>query len=172
KPGESVPERVVVEVDDRLEKGQWHVLARDRRGLEQALVLGRKSVDARGENRLDAGGHRNRLGAFHQPVRTARAGEQAGLDERADTLFEEQRVALRSLNQARFERLDARVRTEQLTEEVLRALGREWVDAELSIVGLVAPAVLVLGPVVDSEQDGRRRHALHQAVEERLRLGV
>ncbi len=32
--------------------------------------------------------------------------------------------------------------------------------------------MLVLGPVVDEEQDARRRQALNEAVEQRLGLGV
>jgi hypothetical protein len=34
-----------------------HVLADDRGGLEQALFLGRQTVDARGQDGLNGGGH-------------------------------------------------------------------------------------------------------------------
>ena len=49
---------------------------------------------------------------------------------------------------------------------------RQRVEPELRVVGLAAPAVLVLGPVVDEQQQPRRRQALDQAVEQRLGLGV
>ena len=46
------------------------------------------------------------------------------------------------------------------------------VDPELRVVGLAAPAVLVLRPVVDEQQEAGRGQALDQAVEQRLRLAV
>ena len=50
--------------------------------------------------------------------------------------------------------------------------GRQRVEPELGVVGLAAPAVLVLGTVVDQQQQAGRGQALHQAVEQGLRLGV
>ena len=61
---------------------------------------------------------------------------------------------------------------QQGVEQFLGALRRQRVDPELQVVGLAPPGVLVLGPVVDQQQDARRREALHQAVEKRLGLGV
>ena len=46
------------------------------------------------------------------------------------------------------------------------------VDPELGVVGLAPPGVLVLGPVVDEEEDAGGRQALHEAVEKRLGLGI
>ena len=48
----------------------------------------------------------------------------------------------------------------------------ERIDAELAVVGLAAPAVRVLGPVVDEQEDPRGRQALDQGVEQRLGLAV
>ena len=42
----------------------------------------------------------------------------------------------------------------------------------MRVVRLAAPAVLVLGPIVDQEQQPGRRQALDEAVEQRLRLGI
>ena len=42
----------------------------------------------------------------------------------------------------------------------------------MGVEGLPAPGVLVLRPVVDEEQDARRREALDEAVEHRLGLRV
>ena len=46
------------------------------------------------------------------------------------------------------------------------------VDAELAVVGLAAPLVLVFGAVVDEQQQPGRRQALDEAIEQRLGLGV
>jgi hypothetical protein len=51
-------------------------------------------------------------------------------------------------------------------------LGGQGVELELGIIGLVPPAVVELGAVVDEEEHSGGRDALHQAVEEGLGLGV
>jgi hypothetical protein len=43
---------------------------------------------------------------------------------------------------------------------------------ELAVVGLAAPAVLVLGAVVDEEQEARRGQAVDEAIEQGLGLTV
>jgi hypothetical protein len=43
--------------------------------------------------------------------------------------------------------------SKQAGEKVVCALGRQGVDPELPIRGLAAPAMLILGPVVDEEED-------------------
>ena len=63
-------------------------------------------------------------------------------------------------------------RTRASRREVVGALGRQRVDPELPIVGLAAPAVLVLGTVVDQQQEPGSGQTLDQAVEQRLGLGV
>ncbi len=52
------------------------------------------------------------------------------------------------------------------------ALGRQRHDLELLVVALVAPSVAVLGTVIDGKQEGRRRHAVDERVEQRLGLGI
>src|SRR5207253_4802305 len=47
---------------------------------------------------------------------------------------------------------------------------RQWVKPQLGVGGLVAPAVLVLGPVIDQEQEPGGGQALDQALEQGLRL--
>ena len=66
----------------------------------------------------------------------------------------------------------AGVAPEQGVEQLVGVLGGKRVQPELAVVGLAAPAVLVLGPVVDEEQEAGGRQALDQAVEQRLGLGV
>ena len=50
--------------------------------------------------------------------------------------------------------------------------GWQWVEPQLGVVGLAAPALLIFGTVVDEEHNAGRRQAVDQAVQERLRLGV
>ena len=57
-------------------------------------------------------------------------------------------------------------------EEFVRARRRQRVEPELGVVGLAAPAVLVLGAVVDQQQQPGGGQALDQAVEQRLGLGI
>ena len=57
-------------------------------------------------------------------------------------------------------------------EQRLGALGGQRVDPELEVVGLAPPGVLVLGPVIDEEQEAGGGQALDEAVEQRLGLGV
>ncbi len=64
------------------------------------------------------------------------------------------------------------IRAEQLIEQLLGALGRQGIEPELAVVGFATPRVLVLGTVVDKEQKARGRQAVHEAVEEGLRLAV
>ena len=66
----------------------------------------------------------------------------------------------------------AGVVAQERVQQLVRALGRQRIEPELRVVGLAAPAVLILGPVVDEQQEPRRRQALDQAVEQGLRLGV
>src|SRR5262249_43941072 len=86
--------------------------------------------------------------------------------------FEEEWVALRSLDQPARERGKARVVAEQTQEHFARTLRRERVDAQLRVVRLLTPRVLVLGPVVDQQEHAGGGQALDDRVEERLRLGV
>ena len=57
-------------------------------------------------------------------------------------------------------------------EQFFATLGSQRIDPQLDIVGLPAPGVLVLGPVVDEEQDAVRRQALHQTIQKCLGLGI
>jgi hypothetical protein len=42
----------------------------------------------------------------------------------------------------------------------------------LRVIGLAAPAVLILGAIIDQEEEPGGRQALNQAVQEGLRLGI
>ena len=107
-----------------------------------------------------------------QAVGAALADQRAGLDQRADALLQEERVALGPLDQQRLQRLDGRIVAEQRGQQLVGAGLPERVDPELGVVALVAPGVGVLRAVVDQQQDAGGRQALDQAVEQRLGLGV
>src|SRR4029453_3200564 len=81
-------------------------------------------------------------------------------------------VPLGLLDEARREPLEPGVLAEEAPEELERALGWQRVEPLLLVVRLAAPAVLILGAVVDQEAEPGRRETLDEAVEERLRLGI
>ena len=72
--------------------GRRHVLSDGRRGLEQALVDGREPVDARGQDRLDGGGHPERLEGLGKAIASPLPDEDAVLDHHPDALFEEEGI--------------------------------------------------------------------------------
>ena len=107
-----------------------------------------------------------------EPVGAALADQRLRLHQGPHALLEEERIALRPLDQEPLERAERRVGAEQRLEQLVGALGRQRIEPELAVVGLAAPGVLVLGAVVDEEQEARRGQALDEAVEQRLGLGV
>ena len=64
------------------------------------------------------------------------------------------------------------VGAQERLQELLGALARQRVDAELRVVGPAPPGVLVLGAVVDEEQEAGGGERVDQAVEPRLGLRV
>ncbi len=57
-------------------------------------------------------------------------------------------------------------------QECIGTGGRQRIQAQLRGGGLTAPGVLILGAVVDQEQEPGRRQALDQAVEQGLGFGI
>ena len=62
------------------------------------------------------------------------------LDQRPHALLEEERIALGPLDEQPLERLEAGVVAEQRLQQLLGALGRQRIDAELAVVGLAPQA--------------------------------
>ena len=126
----------------------------DRRGLEQALLLGRQAVDARRQHRLHRGGH---LDGWRGPAPGDRPRSPTRMpvsDQRAHALFQEEGIALRALRSgAACERRQAGVVSQERLEEFVGTGRRQRVQPQLRVVGLAAPAVLVLRPVVDQQQE-------------------
>ena len=107
-----------------------------------------------------------------EPVGAALADQGPRLHQRPHALLEEEGIGLRPLDQEPLERGEGRVVAEERLEQLVGALGRQRIDPELAVVGLAAPGVPVLRPVVDEEQEARRGQALDEAVEQGLGLAV
>ena len=73
---------------------------------------------------------------------------------------------------SRSEILESRSRSEQRLQQLLRARRRQRVEPHLLVVRLAPPAVPVLRPVVCQQEQPRRRNALDQQVQPRLRLRI
>src|SRR5215469_15804933 len=167
------PTQVVLgRVGNGLQQREGHILANDRGGLEQTLVLGRQAIDAGGEDRLRRRRDLPRVRGLGQPVGPTLPDEHLGLDERPHTFFQEEWVPLGAANQGPPERLEGRILAEQGRQQLLCTLGWQGIDAQLKVVGLAPPSVLVLGSVVGEEQDTGGGQTLHETVEQRLGLGI
>ena len=172
EPVESPVEFIVGELSDRLEKPERDVFPDHRRGLQQAFVFWRDPIDAGRQDCLDRRRDLNHLRALRQPPRAPLSDQRLGLHKGPNALLEEEGVAVRPLDKQSLQWFKTRIGPEQAAEEVVCALGRQGVDPELPIVGLTAPAVMVLGPVVDQQQEPGSGQTLDQAVEQHLGLGV
>jgi len=99
-------------------------------------------------------------------------GQRLRFNQRPHALLEEERIALRARDQELLQRRQARITTKQRFEKFLGARRRQGVEAQLPVVGLAAPEVLVLRPVVDEYQHRCRRQALDELLQHVLRLAV
>ena len=109
---------------------------------------------------------------LRQAIRPRLADQHPGLHQGAHALFQEEGIALGARNQELLERRQAGVIPQQGLQELVGAHRRQRVEPQLRVVGLAAPAVLVLGAVVHQEQEPGRRQALDQAIEQGLGLGI
>ena len=170
--GQLGPHLVFRRVSDGEEERQRHVLADDRRRLEQPLGLGRQAVDARCQDGLHSGGNPQLRDGPGETIGAAVPRQRRGLHQGPHALLDEKGVRLRPLDQEALERAEGGVGPEQSLEELVGAFGRQGIDTELPVEGLAAPGVLILGPVVDEQDEARRGHAVHEAIEQRLGLAV
>src|SRR5262249_45820225 len=86
----------------------------------------------------------------------------------AHTLFQKERIALGARNEQLRERLQAGIVPQQGLQELVSAHGRQRVQAQLRVIGLAAPAVLVLGTIVHQEQQAGGRQTLDQTIKQGL----
>ena len=138
-------------VGDGLQQRPGHLRADHRSGLEQALLLRGQPVDARGQHRLHRGGDLQALQRPGQPIGTALADQDPGLHQGAHALFQKERVTPGACDQEWCECRKAGVVPQQGLEECIRARRRQRVEPELGVVGLAAPAMLVLRAVIDQQ---------------------
>src|SRR5262249_6536365 len=155
---ESAPERLLGQIRNRCEERVWHVLAPDDRGdLQQAFVLRRELIDARGEQRLGGGRDLDRLDGSSQPIFASLPGQLLRSHEGSNRFLQKGRVP--APNEELLERRKAGVVSEQGIQQLSRALDRKRVESNLTVEGLAGPGVLVLGPVAHEQQELRRADA-------------
>jgi hypothetical protein len=169
---EGHPHRGVVRLGDRLEQRQRHIPAEHRGDLNEPLVFRRQAVNARGQDGLRGGRNGESLRHRRQPVGAALPDQRPGLDETLHALFEKEGVALGAGDQDRPEREDRRIGAQQGLKELVGAGGSQRIDAELAVIGLAIPAVAEFRAVAYEQEQLRRRQAVHEAVQERLRHAV
>ena len=165
-------ERVLFQAGRGLKEDEGDVLADHGRGLQEAFLLRRQSVDPGGEHGLNRRRDLDVLERLREPMRAAPAGEHVCLDERPHVLLEEERIAIRSLDEKALERIEARISPEEMVKELISACGRERIDPQLTVVGLPAPGMPVLRAVIHEQHHARRRQALHEPFQHGLGLAV
>src|SRR5260370_2928698 len=170
--GEAGLRRFLWPVGDALEQAERHVLADDRGRLQEPLILEREPVDPRGQDRLRRRRYLKGLRRLGQTIGSALAHQGLRLDEGADALLEKEGVPSSPLDQQALEGRQSGIVAQQALEQLVGALGRQGIDAELPVIGLATPAVLILRAIVDEEKQSRGGQAIHQAVEERLGFGI
>ena len=170
--GEMAAQVGVRQVGNGSQQGKRHFCTNDGGGLEQALGLGRQAVDARGQDGLHGHRHLNTLQRLRQAIGARLTSQRAGLNERAHALFQEKGIAGRTRDQHRRERRQAGVVAQERLEDFGGTRRGQRVEAQVRGVRLAAPAMLILGAVVDQQQEPGRGQALHQAVELGLGLGI
>ena len=114
----------------------------------------------------------NRVEGLGEAIGPALAHQGLRLHEGPHALFQKERVAIRPLDEQCPQRGQLGVGAQERLQEILGPLARQRVDAQLRVVGPVAPGVLVLGAIGDEEQDTSGGEPVDQAVEPRLGLGI
>ena len=170
--GEAQAERLLRHLGHGLEERQGHLGADDGGGLQELFLLRRQPVDARRQHRLHRGRHLDTRECPGQAIGPRVADQHLRFHQGAHALLQEEGVPLGALDQALFERLQTGIVPQEALEQGLGTRRRQRVEPELGVVGLLAPAVLILGAVVDQQEHVGGGQALHQAIEERLGLGV
>ena len=139
------------QLGDRLQQRHGHLGTNNRGRVQQALLGSWQAVDARRQHCL----HRAVSAWVAGPASgdRPRAAEHPGLHQGAHALLQEEGIALRARNEALDERLEGRVLPEEFVQQ-FRGTRGGGVEAELSVVRLAAPAMVIVGTVVDEEQAG------------------
>ncbi len=96
------------------------------------------------------------------------ARQHPSLQQGADILLQEEGVPCGAGEQQLFERFQTRVVPEECMEKLVSTGRRQWVQPQLGVVGLTAPAMLVLRPIIHQQQEPRAREALDHTIKPRL----
>ena len=131
--------------------------------VKQSLLGLREPIDARGEDGLHARRDLDALERFRRPIGAVVAPRARRSRRARHALLQEERVALRPLDQEMFERVERGIRPEQRVQEGLRRIMGQRVDAQLRVVRASAPRVPVFGAEVDEEQQVSRGQAVDEA---------
>src|SRR2546422_1993962 len=109
QPGEPLAKALLRLLGDRLQQRERHVLADDRCRLEQALVSGSESVDARGKDGLRRAGELPVLERPREPIGPTFSAKGACLHQRPHALLEEEGIALRTRSEEHTSELQSRL---------------------------------------------------------------
>jgi hypothetical protein len=169
---EATMQRRLGPLGDGLQQGQRHVGADDGGGLEQALLLGEQAIDARGEHRLHCHRHVQAVEGHDQTISPAFAHQYPRLDQRLHAFLQKEGIAFGARDQQGREGREAGVVAEQGLQQFVGARRRQRVEPQLRVIGLAAPAVLILRPVIHQEQQLGGGQVLDQAIEQGLGLRV
>ena len=157
------------QIGDRLEQRIRYVLADDGGRLKHLLVFRRKLVDAGRQHRAHSRWNRRALKVVRRSVRATYAHQGAHVDEAADALLEEERIAPRPFDQKSSERLKGDIVADEATNKRLSAHCRQRMEVKLCVGRrAAAPAVPKLRAIADEDQESSPRQARDQSVEERL----
>src|SRR5262249_21002156 len=115
--GECPTQSLLGECGDGLQQREGDVLANDRRTLQERLLFGREPVYPGGEDRLDCSGYLQGHECLCQAIGPQLAHQDLTLHKGLDTLFQEERVPLRALDQRVFERLKGEIVSQKSLEE-------------------------------------------------------
>src|SRR5262249_46774201 len=128
--------------------------------------------DARSQHGLHSGWH---LYVFWIPLQAIGAtppAEYSSLDESADTLLDEERIAFSPGNQKLLEPKQLPVRAQQRSKHRMDAFIRQRLEPQLLIVALASPSLLIFRTIAASEQDTCGWTSFDKAMEQRLCDGI
>jgi hypothetical protein len=98
--------------------------------------------------------------------------QHPGLHQGVHTFLQKKGIALGAGDQEPGESPQPGIVPQERLEQAVRARLGQGVEPELGIVRFTAPAVLILRAVVNQQQHPGGRQALHQHIEDGLRLAV
>ena len=120
--------------------------------LQEAFLHGRQAINARRQHRLHRRGHLQTVEGFPETIGAWRPDQHPGLDQRVHALLQKKRIAFSVLDQQGRDGRKAGVVAEEAMQQFVSTRGRQRVEPQLRVVGLAAPAVLILRSVIDQQR--------------------